>query len=90
MGDWATTVRKALGVAASLPLSTRIRPDLKRALLRVCARKGLKVTAVVEQALHEKLEDIEDSLDLEEGIRDAEEMIPYRKARLTLKHDGIL
>ena len=71
-------------------LSTRVRMDVKKALVDLCRRRGLKVTAVVEQALREKLEDLEDSLELDDAIRTAEEMIPYRKARRALKRDGVL
>jgi hypothetical protein len=78
------------GMARLASLSTRIDPNVKRALLEVCRRRGLKVTAVVEQALREKLEDLEDSLELEDAVRGAEEMLPYRKARRALKRDGVL
>ena len=71
-------------------LSTRVRMDVKKALDDVCRRRGLKVTAVVEQALREKLEDLDDSLELEDAIRSTEGMIPYRKARRGLKRDGVL
>jgi hypothetical protein len=71
-------------------LSTRIDARVKSALEELCDRRGLKVTAVVEQALRDKLEDLDDSLELEEAIRSPEEMIPYRKARRALRRDGVL
>jgi predicted DNA-binding protein len=71
-------------------LSTRLRPEVKARLLEICERAGLKVTAVVEQALREKLEDLDDALELDEAVHNPEEMIPYRKARRALKRDGAL
>ena len=71
-------------------LSTRIRPETKRALQEVCRRRGLKVTSVVDQALREKLEDLMDGAELDDAIRSGEEMIPYRVARRALKRDGVL
>lgn len=71
-------------------LSTRVRSEVKRALEGVCRRRGLKMSAVVEQALLEKLEDLEDAWELDDAIRSAEEMIPYRRARRTLKRDGVV
>jgi len=71
-------------------LSTRIQPATKRALVDLCARQGLKVTAVVDQALREKLEDLEDSIALQEAMDASEEMLPYRTARRVLKRNGIL
>lgn len=65
-------------------LSTRVRPDVKRALDDVCRKRGLKMAAVVEQALREKIEDLEDSLDLADAIRSAGEMIPYAIVRSLL------
>ena len=75
---------------AMASLSTRIRPETKRALIDVCARRGLKLTAVVDEALREKLEDLADSAELEDAIRSARQMIPYRAARRVLKRGGVL
>ena len=74
----------------AVALSTRVSPKIKRALQETCRRSGLKVTAVVEQALREKLEDLADNHDLEDAVRSAEEMIPYRRTRAALRRDGVL
>jgi Family of unknown function (DUF6290) len=42
---------------SSIPLSTTIAPQLKRAALAYCKKHGVKLSALIEQALAEKLED---------------------------------
>ena len=71
-------------------LSTRIQPGTKKALALLCKTRGLKMSVVVEQALLEKIEDLDDSYELASAVSVAEEMIPYRLARRALKTDGVI
>lgn len=71
-------------------LSTRIHPHTKRALDTLCKTRGLKLAAVVDQALREKIEDLDDSHELAAAVSLGEEMILYATARRALKADGVL
>jgi len=49
-------------------LSTRLPSDLAQQLDDVCAHLGYRKSALIEQALREKLEDLLDARDLREGL----------------------
>ena len=44
-------------IMKSEPLSTLIDGSIKRALVRFCKKKGLKIRHVIEEAIAERLED---------------------------------
>jgi len=50
----------------AVPLSTLIDPDLKKAAVELCRRKGMKLRSLIELAL---IEQIEDEIDLETYLR---------------------
>ena len=52
-------------------LATRIPLDLKRSLDQVCKKLGLRKNFVVETAVREKLEDLMDTHDLQEAVKQA-------------------
>ena len=52
-------------------LATRIPLDLKRSLDQVCKKLGLRKNFVVETAVREKLEDLMDTYDLQEAVKQA-------------------
>lgn len=52
-------------------LATRLPVDLADALDVVCKRAGLRKNFLVEAALREKIEDLLDTADLREAIREA-------------------
>ncbi len=58
-------------MATSEAFTTKLSPELKDALDKVCRRFGLKKSFVVEQALREKLEDLVDAFDLEDARNSA-------------------
>lgn len=55
----------------SVAFATRIPFDLKTLLDRVCDEAGLRKNRVIEAALREKLEDLQDMYDLREAIHEA-------------------
>lgn len=52
-------------------LATRLPADLTRTLDEVCRRLGLRKNHVLETALREKIEDLLDTVDLREAVREA-------------------
>ncbi|MBI4576324.1 MAG: hypothetical protein HY722_08690 [Planctomycetes bacterium] len=63
------------------PFATKIPDDLADALDAVCARLGLRKNFVVEQALRQKIEDLLDSEDLREAIREATGFHPWEAVK---------
>ena len=53
------------------PFATKLPADLTQALDLICERLGLRKNFVVEQALREKIEDLLDTQDLREAVRQA-------------------
>lgn len=51
--------------------ATKLPADLMKELDDVCGRFGLRKNFVVEQALREKLEDILDTFDLQDAMKEA-------------------
>ncbi|MBI2082991.1 MAG: hypothetical protein HYT76_05425 [Deltaproteobacteria bacterium] len=65
--------------------ATKLPSDLKETLDQVCEKLGLRKNYVVESALREKLEDLMDSHDLQEAIREASGFHPWDKVKKELK-----
>lgn len=65
--------------------ATKIPSDLKNALDEVCEKFGLRKNFVVEAALREKIEDLMDSHDLEDAIREATGFRPLKDIKKDLK-----
>lgn len=64
-------------MSESATLSTLIDPDVKKAVVQFCKRRGIKIRHLVEQALVEQLED---EMDLEAfRQRKNEDTIPLHK-----------
>lgn len=51
--------------------ATKLPRDLKRQIDQVCRLLGLRKNFLVEEALREKIEDLLDSYDLREAIKEA-------------------
>lgn len=65
--------------------ATNIPADLKKQLDQVCEKFGLRKNFVVEQALREKLEDILDTFDLDEAIKEASGFHDWKQIKKELK-----
>lgn len=77
-------------MAATAALTAQIPLELKQVLDEVCKRYGLRASAIVEQALREKLEDLVDSEDLEEAQRTAVGFRSWADVKRELKESGTL
>ncbi len=72
-------------MASLEPFATKLPADLKKLLDRVCARFGLRKNFVVESALREKLEDLLDTYDLQEAVKEASGFHAWEKVRQDLQ-----
>ena len=66
-------------------LATKLPVDLKKDLDTVCKRMGLRKTFVIETALREKLEDLMDTYDLDEAVREASGFHSWESVKKELK-----
>lgn len=57
--------------------ATKLPVDLKEALDKACEKLGLRKNFVVETALREKLEDLLDTQDLQESVKEATGFHPW-------------
>ena len=62
-------------------LATRLPVDLTRTLDAVCRKLGLRKNHVLETALREKIEDLLDTEDLREAVREATGFHPWESVR---------
>ncbi len=62
-------------------LSTKLPEDLTKTLDAVSKRLGLKKNFILETALREKIEDLLDTEDLREAIREAGGFHPWEKVK---------
>ncbi len=58
-------------MARESAFATKIPSDLKRTFDEVCNKLGLRKNFVVESALREKIEDLLDTYDLQEAIKES-------------------
>ena len=65
--------------------ATSIPADLKEQLDEVCEKFGLRKNFVVEQALREKLEDILDTFDLDEAVKEASGFYDWKQLKKDLQ-----
>ena len=65
--------------------ATKLPRDLRQILDEVCERFGLRKNFVVEMALREKLEDILDTHDLDEAVKEASGFHAWKQVKKTLK-----
>jgi predicted transcriptional regulator len=72
----------------TLPFATRLSPEVKSALDRVCRKLGLRKNFVVESALREKIEDLLDAEDLQQAIREAATFQPWDKVKKEVARRG--
>ena len=71
-----------------IQLATRIESKIKRAVEKVCESRGLKMNRFIEDALIDKLEELEDIVDLKK-IR-CEPSRPFEEVLKDLKLSGRL
>ncbi len=71
-------------------ISTKLPIDLIRVLDRICLKLGLRKNYVIESALKEKLEDLMDSNDLDEAIREASGFHELSEVKSALKKKGAI
>lgn len=69
-------------------LATRVDARVKEAVAAVCQARGLKISRFVEDALLDKLEELEDVADL--GVLRREPTRPFAEVLKELKRDGKL
>ncbi|MBI2339573.1 MAG: hypothetical protein HYU99_04270 [Deltaproteobacteria bacterium] len=67
-------------------LATKLPADLKKNLDSVCKKLGLRKNFVIESALREKLEDLLDTHDLREAIREATGFHDWEPVKKALKN----
>ncbi|OGQ04668.1 MAG: hypothetical protein A2W61_03665 [Deltaproteobacteria bacterium RIFCSPLOWO2_01_44_7] len=65
--------------------ATKLPSELKDTLDQVCEQLGLRKNFVVEQALREKLEDLLDTHDLQEAIKEASGFHSWEAVKKSLK-----
>ena len=73
---------------ASTQLATRIDSKIKKALDTLCEHRGLKVNRFIEEAILDKLEELEDSEDIAQLRK--EKTRPLSAVLKELKADGKL
>jgi len=71
-----------------IQLATRIDARVKKAVAEVCEARGIKIGRFVEDALLDKLEELEDVLDVEALRQEATR--PLAEVLKDLKRDGKL
>lgn len=72
-------------MSRSVAFATRIPFDLKTLLDRVCNEAGLQKNRVVEAALREKLEDLQDMYDLREAVHEATSFYSWTEVKKELQ-----
>ena len=73
---------------SKVQLATKIDPGIKKALESVCQTRGLKMNRFIEEALLDKLEEMEDSLDIHKLRK--EHFTPLNQVIKELKKSGKL
>lgn len=71
---------------AAVQLATRIDQKVKKTLEEVCEERGLKMNRFIEDAILDKLEELEDIDDLKKLRRDS--FRPIEEVLADLKADG--
>ena len=77
-------------MAGAEAFATKIPGDLKKALDEVCEKLGLRKNFVVEAALREKIEDLLDTYDLDQAIKEATGFRPWNEVKKELRGSGKL
>ncbi len=72
-------------MASREAFATKLPRDLQDTLNEVCERFGLRKNFVVEQALREKLEDILDTHDLDQSVKETTGFHSWEKVKRDLK-----
>ena len=75
-------------MARAAAFATKLPPDLMEILDRVCQELGLRKNFVVETALREKLEDLVDTHDLQEAVKEASGFHAWSSVKKELKLGG--
>ena len=65
--------------------ATKLPSDLKKTLDQVCEKFGLRKNFVVESALREKLDDLLDTYDLQEAVKEASGFHAWETVKQELK-----
>lgn len=73
----------------NVAFATKLPAELKKALDIICKKLGLKKNFVIESALREKIEDLIDTYDLEESIKEATGFTPWEKVKEDSKKNKI-
>lgn len=68
--------------------ATKLPADLKNSLDKVCEKLGLRKNFVIEAALREKLEDLMDTYDLQEAIKEASGFHAWGNVKKEMKKKG--
>lgn len=75
-------------MAKTAVISTKLPLDLKQILDKICLKLGLKKNFVIESALREKLEDLLDTSDLLEAMKEAGGFHALGDTKLELRKRG--
>lgn len=72
-------------MARNTAFATKLPGELVDELNDVCKRFGLRKNFVVEQALREKIEDILDTLDLQDAVKEADSFHDWKDVKTGTK-----
>ncbi len=75
-------------MAKAAVISTKLPIGLIQTLDKICLQLGLRKTYVIESALKEKLEDLIDTNDLSESIKEASGFHSLDEVKTSLKKKG--
>ena len=77
-------------MATSKAFATKIPNDLIVVLDEVCKKLGLRKNFVIEAALREKIEDLLDTYDLDQAIKESSGFSSWSDVKKGLKREGKL
>lgn len=75
-------------MAKEAAFATKLPTDLKDSLDQVCEKLGLRKNFVVESALREKLEDLLDTYDLQEAVKEATGFHSWESVKREIRKKG--
>lgn len=70
--------------------ATKLPADLKKSLDEICEKLGLRKNFIIESALREKIEELADSMDLGESMKNATGFHSWEGVKKELKKKGKL